>query len=155
MDSTTKFVAGVAVAAAAGGVIGYLAAKGGKVEQHSGPAHSAAAHHHAPAAADAARTKSSVVHIDAHAAGPHLHEYPADGVTSPSTAAAALIGGNKRRASKPCAPGATCPVIVGVAGGSGSGKTSIAELIAARLHGGRVLSISSDNYYKCVAAALP
>jgi len=35
-----------------------------------------------------------------------------------------------------------------VAGASGSGKTSIAELIAARLHGGRVLSISSDNYYR-------
>lgn len=41
------------------------------------------------------------------------------------------------------------PVIVGVAGASGSGKTSIAELIAGRLTGcQRVLSISSDNYYK-------
>lgn len=40
------------------------------------------------------------------------------------------------------------PVIIGVAGASGSGKTSIAELIAARLTGQRVLSISSDNYYK-------
>lgn len=39
------------------------------------------------------------------------------------------------------------PVIVGVAGGSGSGKTSIASLIAARLAGREVVSISSDNYY--------
>jgi ABC-type phosphonate transport system ATPase subunit len=40
------------------------------------------------------------------------------------------------------------PVIVGVAGGSGSGKTSIAELIAGRLGPSiSVLSISSDNYY--------
>jgi len=43
----------------------------------------------------------------------------------------------------------TGPVIVGVAGGSGSGKTSIASLIAARLGGNvNVVSISSDNYYK-------
>lgn len=42
---------------------------------------------------------------------------------------------------------ASTPVIIGVAGASGSGKTSIAELIAARLHGQSVLSISSDNYY--------
>lgn len=40
------------------------------------------------------------------------------------------------------------PVIVGVGGASGSGKTSIAELIAARLGGMRVVSLSSDNYYK-------
>lgn len=40
------------------------------------------------------------------------------------------------------------PVIVGVAGASGSGKTSIAELIAGRLEGPRVVSISSDSYYK-------
>lgn len=39
------------------------------------------------------------------------------------------------------------PIIVGVAGGSGSGKTSIANLIAARLRDTHVVSISSDNYY--------
>jgi hypothetical protein len=40
------------------------------------------------------------------------------------------------------------PVIIGVAGASGSGKTSIAELLAERLSHIRVTSISSDLYYK-------
>ena len=40
------------------------------------------------------------------------------------------------------------PVIVGVAGASGSGKTCVAQLIEARLQGVRVVSISSDSYYK-------
>jgi uridine kinase len=42
------------------------------------------------------------------------------------------------------------PVIVGVAGGSGSGKTCIATLISQSraLQGVRVVSISSDSYYK-------
>jgi len=35
--------------------------------------------------------------------------------------------------------------------GSGSGKTSIASLIAARLEGRNVVSISSDNYYITIA----
>jgi len=47
-------------------------------------------------------------------------------------------------APSPVAP----PVIVGVAGASGSGKTCIASLIEQRLVGVRVVSISSDNYYK-------
>jgi uridine kinase len=40
------------------------------------------------------------------------------------------------------------PVIVGVAGASGSGKTSIATLIAERLAGIRVAPVSCDSYYK-------
>ena len=39
---------------------------------------------------------------------------------------------------------------MGVAGASGSGKTSIATLLAARLAGRKVVGISSDNYYKSV-----
>jgi uridine kinase len=40
------------------------------------------------------------------------------------------------------------PIIVGVAGASGSGKTSIATIIAERLAPTRVASISCDSYYK-------
>ena len=43
------------------------------------------------------------------------------------------------------------PVIVGVAGASGSGKTCIATLIGESLQGVRVVSISSDSYYKGLA----
>lgn len=39
-------------------------------------------------------------------------------------------------------------IIVGVAGASGSGKTSISQLIEQRLTGPVVVSISCDNYYK-------
>ena len=48
------------------------------------------------------------------------------------------------------ARGVVAPVIVGVAGGSGSGKTCIATLISQSraLQGVRVVSISSDSYYK-------
>ena len=42
------------------------------------------------------------------------------------------------------------PVIIGVAGASGSGKTSIATLLASRLEKMTVVSISSDNYYRSV-----
>lgn len=41
----------------------------------------------------------------------------------------------------------TGPVIVAIAGASGSGKTSIASMIANRLQGGGVLTISCDSYY--------
>eukprot|EP00900_Chrysochromulina_parva_P016620 jgi/Chrpa1/2495/Chrysochromulina_OHIO_Genome00001343-RA len=42
------------------------------------------------------------------------------------------------------------PVFVGICGGTGSGKTTVAESIARRLqgHGDRVTHISHDNYYK-------
>ena len=41
------------------------------------------------------------------------------------------------------------PIIVGVAGASGSGKTSIATLIREALHGSlNIVAISMDNYYK-------
>lgn len=97
----------------------------------------------------------SAVHIDSHSAKPHLHAYPADDDSSAVSACETgltpvghTVVTSGRRPSKPV--NGFCPVIVGVAGASGSGKTSIAELIAARLKGGHVLSISSDNYYKCV-----
>jgi uridine kinase len=48
----------------------------------------------------------------------------------------------------PPAASVVAPVIVGVAGGSGSGKTCIATLISESLQGVRVVSISSDSYYK-------
>lgn len=93
------------------------------------------------------------MHIDSHSATPHLHAYPADEDAAVSGAADSgltpighTVVTSGRRPSKPV--NGFCPVIVGVAGASGSGKTSIAELIAARLRGGHVLSISSDNYYK-------
>jgi hypothetical protein len=60
--------------------------------------------------------------------------------------AAADPSGLRRKMSLERRRGA--PVIIGVAGASGSGKTSIAELIAERLSDQVVLSISSDNYYK-------
>ena len=48
-------------------------------------------------------------------------------------------------------PGASedSPVFVGICGGTGSGKTTVAESIARRLqgHGDRVTHISHDNYY--------
>ena len=51
----------------------------------------------------------------------------------------------------PLAVGVVAPIIVGVAGGSGSGKTCIATLISDSLQGVRVVSISSDSYYKGLA----
>jgi hypothetical protein len=46
------------------------------------------------------------------------------------------------------------PVIVGVAGASGSGKTCIAELLVKQLPGVRCVSISSDSYYKGLAPGI-
>lgn len=43
------------------------------------------------------------------------------------------------------------PIIIAVAGASGSGKTSIATLLQKRLQNIRVISISSDEYYKTLS----
>jgi uridine kinase len=39
-------------------------------------------------------------------------------------------------------------VVIGIAGGTGSGKTSVADEIASRFPGGRVVIITHDSYYK-------
>lgn len=74
--------------------------------------------------------------------------YPAGGAV---VAGAGDHAGVRRKPSLDRAPGA--PVIVGVAGASGSGKTSIASLIAARLgYGAHVVALSCDSYYRSVPA---
>jgi uridine kinase len=40
------------------------------------------------------------------------------------------------------------PVLIGIAGGSGSGKTSFAEKLSARLGPERCVTIAQDSYYK-------
>ena len=47
-------------------------------------------------------------------------------------------------------PSEHSPVLVGIAGGTGSGKTTVAESISSRLrsHGDRVVHICHDSYYK-------
>ncbi|MEH7124032.1 uridine kinase [Bacillus sp. JJ1532] len=40
------------------------------------------------------------------------------------------------------------PVVIGVAGGSGSGKTSVAKSIYDRFHGHSILMLEQDYYYK-------
>ena len=61
-------------------------------------------------------------------------------------------GSIRARPPPPATDAPTCPIIVGIAGASGSGKTSIAELISARIYGGAVVSISCDNYYRSVSS---
>lgn len=70
--------------------------------------------------------------------------YPAGG----AVVAGDMADPDSRRRKMSAERRRAAPVIVGVAGASGSGKTSIAELIAGRLEGPRVVSISSDSYYK-------
>jgi uridine kinase len=43
---------------------------------------------------------------------------------------------------------APMPVLIGIAGGSGSGKTSFAEKLSARLGPERCVTIAQDSYYK-------
>ncbi len=40
------------------------------------------------------------------------------------------------------------PVVIGIAGGTGSGKTSVSEKIMERFPGGRVVIITHDSYYR-------
>jgi uridine kinase len=40
------------------------------------------------------------------------------------------------------------PVIIGIAGGTGSGKTSVAKVITDSFPGGRVVTITHDSYYR-------
>ena len=40
------------------------------------------------------------------------------------------------------------PVIIGVTGGSGSGKTTVSEAIFHQLNGHSILMIQEDSYYK-------
>ena len=94
-----------------------------------------------------------------HAAAPEAGEnseaardsaYASGGVVVAGAAADPL--GVRRKMSLERATHPT-PVIVGVAGASGSGKTSIASLIAARLDLSQsVVAISCDNYYRSIPA---
>ena len=45
----------------------------------------------------------------------------------------------------------TTPLILGIAGGSGSGKTTFAELVIARLGAANVLLLQHDAYYKDIS----
>jgi Phosphoribulokinase / Uridine kinase family len=171
MDKSRLASLGAAVALGAAGIAGgFLLAKT-LDKQSRGRANSCC---HGKAACSHV---GNAIHVDSHMAGAHLHssvptsptaelldEQPTPshvGATAGAGAApgeadslvpvgrAVVAAKGKRRMSKgSMSAGGISPVIVGVAGASGSGKTSIAELIAARLHGGCVLSISSDNYYK-------
>ena len=40
------------------------------------------------------------------------------------------------------------PIIIGVTGGSGSGKTSVSKAIFEQLHGHSLLMLQEDSYYK-------
>ena len=40
------------------------------------------------------------------------------------------------------------PVIIGVTGGSGSGKTSVSHAIFDQLHGHSILMLEQDSYYR-------
>lgn len=46
-------------------------------------------------------------------------------------------------------------LVIGIAGGSGSGKTTVAEMIAEDLGNERVMLIVQDNYYKDLAHLAP
>ncbi len=72
-------------------------------------------------------------------------------VSSPraSAAAAAAAAAAASASPSPLVPRLKVPIIVGVAGASGSGKTSIATLISEALHNElKIIAISMDNYYK-------
>jgi uridine kinase len=43
---------------------------------------------------------------------------------------------------------ATRPLVIGVAGGTGSGKTTVAEAIVRRVGPGRIVSVHQDRYYR-------
>ncbi len=43
---------------------------------------------------------------------------------------------------------ATRPLVIGVAGGTGSGKTTVAEEIVRRVGPGRIVSVHQDRYYR-------
>jgi len=44
------------------------------------------------------------------------------------------------------------PMIIGVAGGSASGKTTVCDIIVNNLSNKRVVVISQDSFYKCLSA---
>jgi uridine kinase len=51
-----------------------------------------------------------------------------------------------------CTPMQHSPLIIGIAGGTGSGKTTVTEKILARLDVGRVVFLQHDFYYRDLAA---
>ncbi len=47
------------------------------------------------------------------------------------------------------------PIVIGVAGGTGSGKTTVAETILQRVGEERIAYISHDSYYRDLSHLLP
>lgn len=76
--------------------------------------------------------------------------YPTGGATIASETQVDPHGYRKRRGTKDGQ--FRGPICIAVAGASGSGKTSIATLLQKRLKNIRVVSISSDEYYKPLPA---
>ena len=56
--------------------------------------------------------------------------------------------GSGHRVSRPEMPTADKPLVIGVAGGTGSGKTTIARKLAASMPAGRCVLIEHDAYYR-------
>ena len=106
---------------------------------------------HAPPTSSSSTASSAAGHASPAAKAPQRSEVGGAGATAktPISSALARLRGPAEGDGSSCSSHHHAgPCIIGVAGASGSGKTSIAELIAARLEGQNVCSISSDNYYK-------
>lgn len=150
----------LALALAAGAALGYVAwrrARGSDGVDTAGRAATPASPVESPTSADlraGVKSHAPPLAMDS-SASPSCADATTTTPPPPSPHAGVVVHVDERRRRRaasildaPPDGGEGGPVIVGVAGGSGSGKTSIASLIAARLGSGcHVESISSDNYY--------
>jgi ABC-type glutathione transport system ATPase component len=143
-DTTALVVAGVAAGAAIGAAATYAWLRG-RTEVHAKPDVEVFERHNGPPSNRSKRGSGTCGAAGSASAvsGSDVSNPMGDAVLA--TEGQSDPSGARRKLS---VDGRRGPVIIGVAGASGSGKTSIAELLAERLSCVRVTSISSDLYYK-------
>ncbi|KAI4336304.1 hypothetical protein L6164_014845 [Bauhinia variegata] len=75
--------------------------------------------------------------------GAHFSGWRPDGIIDPSTTSSCSLP-----QSSPCSTAPKQPFVIGVSGGTASGKTTVCDLIIQQLQDHRVVLVSQDSFYR-------
>ncbi|KAL8139962.1 hypothetical protein V2J09_005983 [Rumex salicifolius] len=89
--------------------------------------------------------ETSIDYVMEKASGPHFSGLRLDGLSSPRSPAAAASASSSVVAD-PDLP--RQPFVIGVSGGTASGKTTVCEMIVQQLHDHRIVLVNQDSFYR-------
>ncbi|XP_065877716.1 uridine/cytidine kinase UKL1, chloroplastic [Euphorbia lathyris] len=91
---------------------------------------------------------NSIDYVMEKASGPHFSGLRLDGLLSspPSSSTSSPAHRNSSPSSSPLSP--KQPFVIGVSGGTASGKTTVCDMIIQQLHDHRVVLVNQDSFYR-------